>query len=161
MTTDWVLVMVSVSCNAVVDSFLVLERRLVATKDPEGENDASRGDNLPRSALPMVSLAKSEQSSALQSRMTDIACVRAKQTLSAPPAKKREHIIAPPPESKEWMHACSFMFHTLILPHAPAEAKRLESVCEKDSAAEEKRLPRRIVSACFGVRVGPSMWGFE
>jgi hypothetical protein len=38
MTTDWVLAMVSSSYNATVDPFLVLEPKMVARKDPEGEN---------------------------------------------------------------------------------------------------------------------------
>jgi hypothetical protein len=59
MTTDWVLVMVSISCNAIVDSFLVLEPKLVAKKDPEGESTARTGTFPSRSASPMVSLAKS------------------------------------------------------------------------------------------------------
>jgi hypothetical protein len=66
------------------------------------------------------------------------------------------------------MHACSFTFQTLILSFSP-DAKRLESVREKDNAVGttpmekdnpltvEKPPSERIVSACFGVRVGLSM----
>jgi hypothetical protein len=43
MTTDWVLVIVLSSYNASVDANPVLESKLVARKDPEGENIASRG----------------------------------------------------------------------------------------------------------------------
>jgi hypothetical protein len=82
------------------------------------------------------------------------------QALSVPPAKKRER--TEPPESKEWTHACSFTFHTLISPFAPPDAKRLESVREKDKSMIVKlRLPKRILSGCLGVRVDLSMQGFE
>jgi hypothetical protein len=155
MTTDWVLVMVSSSYNAIVDSFPfpVLELKLVARKDPEGEN-TGRGMQRDTSVLPMVSLANSEEPSGLQSRMIDISCVAARQALSIPPAKKRERI-EPPPESKEWTHARSFIFHTLTSPFDPPDAKILESVREKDNVTiKTERLPNRILSASFGVRVG-------
>jgi hypothetical protein len=89
MTTDWVLALVASSHNAAVDarpSFL--ERKLVARKDPEGEN-TGLGQVRGKSALPMVSLAKSAEPSALlKSRMADpIACVTARQAMSAPPPK--------------------------------------------------------------------------
>jgi hypothetical protein len=94
MTADWVLVMLSRSCNASVDAnsflLLVLELEREARKDPEGENTARSKDNPPRFASPMVSLAKSEEPSALQSRMTVPASVTARQAMSAPPAKNRE-----------------------------------------------------------------------
>jgi hypothetical protein len=53
------------------------------------------------------------------------------------------------------------MFHTLISPFGPPDAKMLESVREKDNAVVEKRLSATIASACFGVRVGRSMCGVE
>ena len=56
-----------------------------ARKDPEGENAAHC-----LAPLPMVSLAKSEEPSAFQSRMTDPVCDAAMQVLKAPPAKNRE-----------------------------------------------------------------------
>jgi hypothetical protein len=89
--------------------------------------------------------------------MIDIAYVRAMQALSVPPAKKRERM-KPRPGLKVWTHACSFTFHNLISPFDPPDAKRLESVREKDNAMIlETQLPTRILSVCFGVRVGLSM----
>jgi hypothetical protein len=84
------------------------------------------------------------------------------QVLRAPPAKKSERIW-PRAGLKEWMHACSFTFHILISPFNPPDAKILESVREKDNAAEAKqRLRVRIMSACFDARVlGPSLYVFE
>jgi hypothetical protein len=78
--------------------------------------------------------------------------------MSALPAKNRERI--EPKESKEWMHACSVTFHTLISSFDPPDARTLESVREKDKDAV-LRLPTRILSACFGVRVPLSLSGFE
>jgi hypothetical protein len=149
----------SSSVNASVDSFLVLERKLVARKDPEGETTASRGEmNPPGSASPpMVSLAKSEAPFALQSRMRDPLSARAMQALTVPPAKYRERI-ALRQGTKEWIHACSSMFHNLISPFDPPDAKRSDSVLEKDNSIMlELRLPRRILSACLGVRAPLSM----
>jgi hypothetical protein len=155
MPTDWVVVMVSSSCKFAVDTFSVLEPKLDATKDPEGENTASPWDDPPGSALPMVSPVKAEEPSALQIRMMDISSFRAMQALSVPPAKKRER--KEPPELKDWMHACSLIFHTVISPFDPPAANRLESVREKDNVLEESLLPTRILSACLGVRVGLSL----
>jgi hypothetical protein len=103
----------------------------------------------------MIPLAKSEEPSGFQSRMTEVPA-RAMQAMSAPPAKNRAEI-QPQSGLEEWMHACSLIFHTLISPFGPPDAKMLESVREKDNVLEEPRLPTRIVSACFGIRVGLSM----
>jgi hypothetical protein len=99
----------------------------------------------------MVSLAKSAEPSALQTQTPDPSLATETQVLSAPPAKKRD-LTAPRSGSKERMHACCLQFHTLILPHHDPEAKRLESVRKKDNAAEQWRLPKRILLACFVVR---------
>jgi hypothetical protein len=91
--------MVSTSYNASVDvnPFPVLKVKLAATKDPEGENTSSPGENPPGYASPTVSLEKSEEPSALQNRMIDPVPVTAMQAISAPPANKRERIMALPP----------------------------------------------------------------
>jgi hypothetical protein len=143
--TDWVLVMVPGSCNASIDAnpSPVLERRLVATRDPEGEN---AGWKDAASALPTVSVAESEEPSVLCERMTDPVPARATQATSALPAKNREPM-APQLGLKEWTRACSVTFHTLISPFDPPDANRLELVREKENVAETARLPRRIFVA--------------
>jgi hypothetical protein len=98
----------------------------------------------------MVSLAKSAEPSALQTQMPHPSLAVETQVLSALPAKKRD-LTAPRSDSKEWMHACCLKFRTLISPHHDPEAKRLESVRKKDNAAEQWRLPKRILLACFVV----------
>jgi hypothetical protein len=147
-----------ISYNASVDScpFPVSELKLVARKDPEGEN-AAWNVCPDTSASPMIPIVKSEAPFGYKSRMTEVSYVRAMQAVSAPPAKNRERI-GPRRGLKEWMHACSFIFHTLISPLYPHDAKRLESVREKDIAMLLRLwLPVRTVSACFGVRVGLSL----
>jgi hypothetical protein len=155
MTTDWVLVMVSIPINASVDPypFPILEVDTAARKDPDGDNAAVAKLIPPGYASSMVSLAKSKEPSDLQSRMIEVSYVRAMQPLSEPPAKHRERI-RPRWGLKEWVHDFSFIFQTLISPLNAPDAKMLESVREKDNAVETERLPTRIVSACFGVRMG-------
>ena len=90
MATDWVLVMVSRACkDSSADAVSPNEFMMVARKDPQSENTA-RGLYPPRrpAASPMISLVKSEEPSALQSRMIDPVFATAVQEMSAPPAKK-------------------------------------------------------------------------
>jgi hypothetical protein len=95
MKTDWVLVMVSRLYKASVDVFSLLEPVLVARKDPQ--LDSTGGVHPPTpDASPMVALAKSEEPSALQSRMIDPVPATAMQALSVPPEKNRERIMPPP-----------------------------------------------------------------
>jgi hypothetical protein len=85
-TTDWVLVMVPTSCKSDVETFVsfsVNECLHVVRKDPEA---------LRLVAASMTSLAKSEEPSAFQSRMTAPVCAAAMQALSAPPGKVWENI---------------------------------------------------------------------
>jgi hypothetical protein len=84
MTTDWVLVMVSSSYKASFDEFSNAPILRIARKDPEGENTASK---VGPAAFPMISLAKSEEPSAFQSRMIDPLFATAMQAVSAPSKK--------------------------------------------------------------------------
>jgi hypothetical protein len=94
--------------------------------------------------------------------MTDPVFAAARQAMSAPEAKNREQMgqTGPPPESKEWMHVCSFTFHNLISPLDPPDAKMLELVRKKDNETV-LRLAKRNLSACFGVCGGLSLSRFE